>query len=172
MKQSYNRFTKKKEGTCYSQNSCGHCGCIVGNFEKKNKKKTTKDLSCVHIMLRSWSHGHYYTEVSQTFFPEKLREYFFQYYVSLIFLIFCQLFRVTATSHFITWWHCNWKIAGSNPTRHLAWLREPTSLRGSWWPFQVNLSCKLATPNSLYPVETFAYLFNLPALGNNIVTPV
>ena len=41
------------------------------------------------------------------------------------------------------WWewpsglrHCyqNWKVAGSNPTRHLPGLRDPTSLQGSQWP--------------------------------------
>ena len=27
----------------------------------------------------------------------------------------------------------NRKVPGSNPTRHLARLRDPTSLQGSWW---------------------------------------
>ena len=28
----------------------------------------------------------------------------------------------------------NRKVLGSNPTRHLAGLRDPTSLQDSWWP--------------------------------------
>ena len=38
--------------------------------------------------------------------------------------------------------HCdkNWKVPGTNPTRNLAGLRDPTLLHGSWWPSVWNSS--------------------------------
>ena len=35
----------------------------------------------------------------------------------------------------------NQKVPGSNPTRHSAGLREPTSFQGSWWP--TGRKCKI-----------------------------
>ena len=40
--------------------------------------------------------------------------------------------------------HCNQnqKVPGSNPTRRSVRLRDPTSLRGSWWPLGQNWKCR------------------------------